>query len=439
MKHSLGEVIRCQKGAVLALIGIGLMALLGVLAFSIDLAHLAVIRNELQNAADAGALAGAGALYTANGASVSEDANTIALNTARANRSGKEPVAVSAGDVERGHYSFATRTFTPNPSLVAVPLWNVSAADLDRDPNFINAVRVRTHRSNTPSFFGKVLGTGLFDVHAEAVAYIGFAGYMEREEFDEPFAICKQAITSGDQYTCTVGRMLNSGGTGRADHQSAGWTNFTQPCSTANAKDVKSLTKSCQDPKRTPELRAGRVTFGQDMGTTEGTEHSALMCVIDDWKNAGLDSDGDGWPDKPWRLTVPVIDCALDMKVGNCARVVGAVTLNVIWIADKGKETGYSGGKENDKNSGKQYGDVPRKMQIPGSSSFWTCDAKDSDKECWEDFVKQFNLKDPEGNDADLLSKTIYFLPDCSPHEPTGKTADGENFGILARIPLLVR
>ena len=33
--------------------------------------------------------------------------------------------------------------------------------------------------------------------------------------------------------------------------------------------------------------------------------------------------------------------------------------------------------------------------------------------------------------------KTIYFLPSCSFHEPKGQTG-GENFGILARIPVLV-
>ena len=31
----------------------------------------------------------------------------------------------------------------------------------------------------------------------------------------------------------------------------------------------------------------------------------------------------------------------------------------------------------------------------------------------------------------------MYYLPDCTPHEPTGTTG-GENFGILAKIPVLV-
>ncbi len=34
--------------------------------------------------------------------------------------------------------------------------------------------------------------------------------------------------------------------------------------------------------------------------------------------------------------------------------------------------------------------------------------------------------------------KNIFFLPDCTVHEPVGTTG-GENFGILAEIPVLVK
>jgi hypothetical protein len=79
---------KSQKGAVSVLVALSLPVLLGAGALAVDLAYLHVVRNELQNDADAAALAGARKLYT-NGGSVlnwSGAANTassaIALNSA---------------------------------------------------------------------------------------------------------------------------------------------------------------------------------------------------------------------------------------------------------------------------------------------------------------------------------------------------------------------
>ena len=38
---------------------------------------------------------------------------------------------------------------------------------------------------------------------------------------------------------------------------------------------------------------------------------------------------------------------------------------------------------------------------------------------------------------APYQKKAIYFKPECEPHVPTGRTG-GINFGILAKIPVLV-
>jgi hypothetical protein len=38
---------------------------------------------------------------------------------------------------------------------------------------------------------------------------------------------------------------------------------------------------------------------------------------------------------------------------------------------------------------------------------------------------------------ATFAKKSIYFLPSCKAHEPRGNTG-GENFGVLAEIPVLV-
>jgi Flp pilus assembly protein TadG len=154
-----------QRGVSIIFIAIVIVLLVMFIALAVDIGHLCVVRNELQNGADAGALAGARFLYNEDGTLVNVGANQIGSDAATANRSDKVAVEVNwsggnAGDVQRGHWSFTTRTFTPNDSTAPVDLWNVSTDELDLDPNFINAVRVVTRREATPaaSFFARILG-----------------------------------------------------------------------------------------------------------------------------------------------------------------------------------------------------------------------------------------------------------------------------------------
>jgi Flp pilus assembly protein TadG len=65
---------RNQRGIVMPLAAIGLLSLLGFAALAIDVGYLFVVRNELQNAADAAALAGAGRLVPYNSGAPDWDA-----------------------------------------------------------------------------------------------------------------------------------------------------------------------------------------------------------------------------------------------------------------------------------------------------------------------------------------------------------------------------
>lgn len=398
-----------SEGVTIIVVALFMVVLIGVAAFVIDLAHLYIVKNELQNAADAGALRGARVLYSEDGTVINSWANGEAKTAATDNLSDNIEVEVNwesgnGPDVERGHWNIANRTFTPNPSTVVVDLWD---DDVSNNPDFINAVRVVSRRQATPalSFFAKIFGFNDFELSAEAIAYIGFAGKIEPYDAEQPIAICQQAILdSNDHYTCGIGRMIHSGsGSG---HQTGGWTNFTQgPCDTASANTVRPLV--CGDGNPNP------LNFGEGMGTTGGEVQSAFDDLIDCWKNpsSGLDTNEDGWPDRPWVLTLPVIDCPGN-NTSNCATVVGVVTLNILWIT------------RNDKN---QFNEVPRKMQVSmdtGTISF-SCDESITGSTCWNNFVTTFNLRDVlMDTSATYEDKTIYFLPDCNAHYPTGVTGE---------------
>ena len=73
------KIIKEQDGATIVLVGICIFLFIFLAALAVDLGHLFVAHNELQNAADAGALAGARFLYSDDGLSINEKCESRSL------------------------------------------------------------------------------------------------------------------------------------------------------------------------------------------------------------------------------------------------------------------------------------------------------------------------------------------------------------------------
>ena len=413
------ELIETQSGATMIFVAICIFVLMAFTALAVDLGHLFVAHNELQNAADAGALAGARFLYTNNGQTINVDANQVAYDAATANISESTSVEVNEpltnyDDVQRGHWSFGLGNleggFYQSDNTTPVNLYNVTTQQLDEDPNHINAVKVITRReqSEIASFFARIFGYAGFQQSAEAVAYIGFAGTLLPTEADQPIAICKQSITdsNGTYSGCNIGRMLNSG-SNDATHNTAGWTNFSQPCDTANASEMRDLICAGGNPNP--------VTYGEGIGATGGVQDNIFRDLRDCWIASDSSPAADGLPNEPWPLTLPVVDCPAN-NVSNCATLLGAVTVQVVFMSPKGGTPDWD--------------DAPTEM------ADWQNLDPDGQVR-WQSFVEHFKLKNVDDLYADYAKKSIYFLPTCEPQEPAGLSG-GENFGILAKIPVLV-
>ena len=509
-----------QKGVSAVVIAICLFMLVGFLALAIDTSHIIVARNELQNAADAGALAGARYLYTADMSSVNSDANQIAYNASVANASDQAPVEVydpltNADDVQRGHWSFKASTFTPNDSLAVVDIFGKSEDELDAMPDFINAIQVIVRRQNIQikSFFAGIFGFDGFDGSAKAVAYIGFAGDIARWEIDQPIAICAESLVQDPsclddnnlndcKLVCNEGRMLDSG-TDKpwqdASHNTAGWTNYTQnPCDTADANTMKNLVCS-ECPEDDPECKT--LYYGQGMGATGGVQ----QVTFDKYKNCWIDNAGASanpnqyLPEKPWGMRLPVVRCPGN-NVSNCATLIGAVFVETVWVSTAGTpdpslDTPWVM-EDWDINSeteieGETFGSLESEFGFPekyfepqqaycGGAPSYTipapvtrnqtvnttflttpdpgtppydpnniCSAMDAADASahriadaagmarWASFVKHFTLLNSDGKSAPLAKKSIYFKPTCEKAIPAGGTG-GTNFGVLAKIPVLV-
>jgi hypothetical protein len=146
--------------------------------------HLQAVRNEVQNAADAAALAGTRALFPYQGY---PDTNLIpikeppfcplALTTAKAAAQENHPGAIvdmafAPGDVETGIWDWTNRTFTPQASCT-----------MD-----INAMRVTIRKdavANQPvaTWFASIIGIDSVNVNAQAVAAVGFVNGHSEGEF----------------------------------------------------------------------------------------------------------------------------------------------------------------------------------------------------------------------------------------------------------------
>src|SRR2546425_38423 len=112
-----------EAGFSLVFVSVGLLGFLGVSMLAIDVGMLMTARNQAQNSADAGALAGATALAfdSWDNRSASGPAVTNAIATARANAVMGGQVSVAPVDVEFLNDSLGT------PNQVRVKVWRDAA------------------------------------------------------------------------------------------------------------------------------------------------------------------------------------------------------------------------------------------------------------------------------------------------------------------------
>lgn len=173
-----------ERGAISPILAVCLAVALGLLALGLDLGQVFVTKNELQNIADAAALAGAKKLIQAKdpnnpqlAAVYCDEAITTAQAVASENRSAGAVMTVTSGDVVLGQWNLNGGSFT--------------RTGCSTNPMEVTAVQVTVRRDGTDNptistFFGGLLGVSQMNSTATAVAYLGVAG---TSSLDIPFAV----------------------------------------------------------------------------------------------------------------------------------------------------------------------------------------------------------------------------------------------------------
>jgi Flp pilus assembly protein TadG len=142
-----------RRGAIVVLAAIFLVVMVGMIAFALDVGYIALVRSQLQAAADSAALAAAASTNLARA-----DMETIAKRYAADNLAAARPVQLRSADIEYGYWDTNTRRFAPSASVG-------------------NAVRVTTRTDQnsggqTQLFFARIFNTSTVSQQASAVATV---------------------------------------------------------------------------------------------------------------------------------------------------------------------------------------------------------------------------------------------------------------------------
>jgi hypothetical protein len=173
-----------DDGSVATFVLLGLIPLIAVLVLVVDVGLLLTARTQLQNAADAAALAAMGTM---------RDGGRFADAVREANRyAGLQPVldggvALAAPDVVLGTFDHATRRFTPGNGSGSAAIRAVARRGAGAPSGPIGLV------------FAGVLGRGTADVGAEAVASVRRRDLVIVQDRTVSFIDSFEAALAGDR------------------------------------------------------------------------------------------------------------------------------------------------------------------------------------------------------------------------------------------------
>lgn len=206
-----------------------LIPLLIFAAFAINMARLSVVRNELQNAADAAALAGA-SHFIANGAGTPDWAGAASATTAAVALNASDRIELSSGTVTMGYWNLAGSPSTLQPTTITP------------STNDAPAVQVKISRSASQNggllslAFGALLGVPSVAASATAIAVAAPPGTVAGGLFPVALGQClyqtywdsstnqpKIDPSTGKAYEFQIGSDYAYGGGCDAGQ----WTSFT--------------------------------------------------------------------------------------------------------------------------------------------------------------------------------------------------------------------
>ena len=258
-----------QRGAVAVIVAVSMVALLSIVAFAVDLGHLLVVRNQVQNAVDAAALRGAAFLYSPGnpvpnysptGPAVTNATATVPLN-----------ISVTSNDtlnVQAGAWQ------TLNPSAPA----NDAAVQV----SFTKQVAL---------YFAPVFGVDQHAVSATAIAIVQSPTAVGVGGLNMPLAI--GSCMFSQYWNANTGQPLNDPATGQPYVLNIGASyGYGTPSCTSGEWTTLSSTQDNSDSSLQNILTSGNtspVTVGTSLWLQTGNETN-IYNLVNNCSAAGTQS-----------------------------------------------------------------------------------------------------------------------------------------------------
>jgi Flp pilus assembly protein TadG len=295
------QALRDQKGAVVVITAICLVVMVAMVGLAVDVGNLYVVKSELQRAADAGALAGARAIFIPTNAAPPQcaAAGTTATQIAQQN-------SAYGG--------------TPNVTYVGTGKWDWSANKFtegcsSNPTDFTNAVRVTAQVSNVAVSLIGLLGSEPVTLSATAIAAMDFVGQLPAGySYGFPWAISKTCYNYNKNNTDLSHKFKLGSDYHYNGNDSGQWTSFkTDNNSTSYTKGL--ITNGCPAPG---------LSIGDSIWIQPGTKATLFGS-----KNAGTKINQ--------TVIFPVVDTA-DLSVKNSYPIIGFVSF---YITDTNQGSKY--------------------------------------------------------------------------------------------------
>lgn len=359
----ISERLKDKKGAVAVYFAIMFIVFIGFTALAVDVGYFMVSRNQLQNAADASALAATRALgniyaplppaapmsyedqqvYVCDPNDIIPVAKAVAANNSAAGK----PVLVQDADVKIGKWDAVLRTFT-------------------QTLNQPNAVQVTTRRDTTAgvggqisTFFAKIFGINNVSLTAEATASLTGESSAGEGGLPIPVAINKSWMST---LPCNSDLTLHPSSTGIC----AAWHAYdggeykpNDSVGSGMRGEIAALTNGTYS---SPETTAGVTQYDFTNGTLAAVFTGSYIQDLFNTmkvKNDGiLDHDEDP---ATWTTTVPIFDDTVEgCHPNGLVTIVGFTTITISQVSPPPVTTIYAkikcGNIVSGRGSGGNYG-----------------------------------------------------------------------------------
>lgn len=305
----LSKQTKGKRGAVAVYVAILLVVFIGFTALAVDIGYVMVVRNQLQNAADAAALAGCNKFYSHDDPVTLpfpepnwQDAESEAAEAVTDNKADNKQLEV--GDIATGYWDITRSslglkrdksTYTPTPN----------------DGPAIEVAIAKTGKKNAGAivtFFAGILGIKTVDLAAQATAVAASPGSVKPGSL-VPIAIAKEVadLYGGTNTTLIIGSSYHY-----PNSEAGQWTTFDKELNNVDA--IRNLI-DFGNPTA--------LTIGDKIWIQPGVKNT-LYETPGQSKKVTIDSEYAGKD-----VFLPIVDCIINDETHSWQTLVGFIGFHI--------------------------------------------------------------------------------------------------------------